>query len=239
MDISTYPADVLKSKVVISPSLMTFPSQNAQLQHDAPPGVLLIRNYLSVETCRQICAYADSIAPDILGVYTIEKQNTQSDERVTQNVHIDGMVFPLVTIFTDIYCNQVAPFYHVDFEWFERPQLLRYPPGGKYNRHADAEHQDAQGNWRRALSRDYSVILYLNDDFAGGELEMVNQQLTIQPEPGMLLAFPSDRGFLHAVLPTTSGVRYALVSWAAVMGSARVTEMPYVSVVLQQKKYGT
>ena len=70
----------------------------------------------------------------------------------------------------------------------------------------------------------------------GGD-KLINQNFRIKPRPGMLLAFPSDHRYLHAALPTVSGIRYVIVSWAAVLGSKRVrTQMPYGSVFIRQKR---
>jgi predicted 2-oxoglutarate/Fe(II)-dependent dioxygenase YbiX len=188
--------------------------------------------------------YADSQTYTDLDVVDPEKSTmdtivTLKDEgRITHHVDIDGMAYQIISIFNDMHCNRMAPFYDVNFEWYERPQILRYPPGGKYNQHADADHWVAEKDeWVRVQDRDYSVLLYLNDQYEGGELELVNQKFSIKPKPGMLLAFPSDHRYLHAALPTRSGIRYVIVSWAAIVGSRRVRkQMPYASVYIRQKR---
>ena len=90
--------------------------------------------------------------------------------------------------------------------------------------HADRANPD--GRPHNMAFRDFASIVYLNDDYEGGELHLVEQNYTIKPKPGMLVAFPSDHKFLHAALPTTSGIRYVIVSWAGIVGSPRV--MPEV-----------
>ena len=208
---------------------------------ETPEGVLLIYKYINDKTCRTLMKYADSQAFSDLGVVDPEKSKKdrivqlKSEGRITHHVHIDGKALEILNLFNDIFCRQMASFYNVDFEWYERPQILRYPPGGKYNQHADAEHQE-NGEWVRAQDRDYSVLLYLNDQYEGGEIQLVNWDFTIKPKPGMMLAFPSDWRYLHAALPTTSGIRYAMVSWGAVVGSRRVhSQMPFASIYVRQK----
>ncbi len=210
----------------------------------APKDVLLIYDYIEKELCQSLARYADSQTFTDLTVVdynqtTKDKVVTVKNEgRITNHVEIDGMAGDVLSIFNDIYCNRMAPFYNVNFEWYERPQILRYPAGGKYNQHADADHWLPEKNeWVRVQDRDYSVLLYLNDEYEGGEIHFVHQNFKMKPRPGMLLAFPSDHRFLHAALPTTSGIRYVMVSWAAALGTRRVRpQPPYASVFVRQKR---
>ena len=71
------------------------------------------------------------------------------------------------------------------------------------------------------IDRDLSVLIYLNDDFEGGEVNFSNFGFDIKPSSGLLIAFPSDHRYLHAAQLVTSGVRYAIVSWAAIIGGPR------------------
>jgi len=52
----------------------------------------------------------------------------------------------------------------------------------------------------------FSIILYLNDDYEGGEIRFRDHNITIKPKAGSLIIFPSN--IIHEVLPITSGVRY-------------------------------
>lgn len=54
----------------------------------------------------------------------------------------------------------------------------------------------------------FSIVLYLNDDYEGGEINFPNQNIKIKPKPGSLIMFPSHQPFIHEVLPVTSGSRY-------------------------------
>jgi hypothetical protein len=214
------------------------------IDHKAPEGIMIIKNYIDQKTCNLLMKYADSQAFTNLTVVDPQKStkekivSMQSKGRVTNHIEIDGMAGDILTIFNNIYCNTLATFYDVNFEWYERPQILRYPAGGKYDQHADSEHWIAEKKiWVRSQDRDYSVLLYLNDKFEGGELKLINQDFSIRPKPGMLIAFPSDNRYLHAALPTTSGLRYCIVSWAAIVGSPRImAKMPFAAVYVRQKR---
>jgi predicted 2-oxoglutarate/Fe(II)-dependent dioxygenase YbiX len=82
--------------------------------------------------------------------------------------------------------------------------LLRYQTGQEF--HA---HYDGGTNTKRVVS----PILYLNDDYEGGEIEFVNQGITIKPEAGMFLIFPANFAFSHIAHPVKTGTKYAIVTW--------------------------
>jgi predicted 2-oxoglutarate/Fe(II)-dependent dioxygenase YbiX len=58
-----------------------------------------------------------------------------------------------------------------------------------------------------------SVLLYLNDDYEGGEIEFRQSGLKFKPEAGSVLFFPSNFLYVHEVYPVTRGPRYALPNW--------------------------
>lgn len=54
----------------------------------------------------------------------------------------------------------------------------------------------------------FSMVEYLNDDYEGGEISFPNHNITIKPEKGSLIMFPSQDPFVHEVKPIISGDRY-------------------------------
>jgi hypothetical protein len=59
-----------------------------------------------------------------------------------------------------------------------------------------------------------SLILYLNDDYIGGELEYINDtnnRLKIIPQKNLVVIMNSE--LQHRVLPITSGIRYSLAAF--------------------------
>jgi prolyl 4-hydroxylase len=105
----------------------------------------------------------------------------------------------------------------------ESPHLVRYQVGGEYKTHFDyfipgTEHYES--HTRYAGQRLFSTILYLNDNFLGGETDFPNVGVKIKPETGMVYTWRnvSIRGELeplsfHAGLPVTEGVKYILIIW--------------------------
>lgn len=111
--------------------------------------------------------------------------------------------------------NVVLPRYGLkEYKSVEDIQFLSYPVGGHYTIHNDSEYFNPDLNkWERVAPRDISVIMYLNDDFEGGELEFPALGLTIRPYSGLIITFPSYYEFAHRVNPVTKGERKALVTW--------------------------
>lgn len=111
--------------------------------------------------------------------------------------------------------NVILPRYGLKtFKSFEDIQFLSYPVGGHYVVHNDSEYfNDDLNKWERVAPRDISVIMYLNDNFEGGELEFPELGLTIKPQRGLIITFPSYCEFAHGVKPVIKGERNALVTW--------------------------
>jgi predicted 2-oxoglutarate/Fe(II)-dependent dioxygenase YbiX len=86
----------------------------------------------------------------------------------------------------------------------EQYSILKYSGGQEYKSHYDGGSD---------IGRCISALVYLNDDYEGGELEFPNFKIKIKPEAGMLVLFPSNFAYTHVAHPVTDGIKYALVTW--------------------------
>lgn len=88
-------------------------------------------------------------------------------------------------------------------------QILKYIDGGHYNFHVDHG---------PTVPRTFSCILFLNDDFEGGDLlfkyPYSKEVVKIPKKSNTLVVWPSNFLFPHKVTPVTKGERYSVVSWA-------------------------
>ena len=82
--------------------------------------------------------------------------------------------------------------------------ILKYKEGGFYKTHTDDGCH---------LERVLSGLVYFNKVEKGGGLYLSKQKITITPEPGMIVFFPSNFCYPHASLPVIKGVKYSLVGW--------------------------
>jgi len=66
------------------------------------------------------------------------------------------------------------------------------------------------------VGREWSSIVYLNENFTGGFTDFPNQKVAIQPKTGMGVVFQGDSKHPHKVTEILSGTRYALTGfWTA------------------------
>jgi predicted 2-oxoglutarate/Fe(II)-dependent dioxygenase YbiX len=123
----------------------------------------------------------------------------ESGSPVAQNIH--NQMYTLLLATTEEYKKK----YSIDeYFWHEGYNMLRYKGGQEYKAHYDGY---------TGLGRSLSAIVYLNNDYEGGEVEFVNFGIKIKPEPGMLLLFPSNYAYSHIAHPVTDGTKYAIVTW--------------------------
>lgn len=90
--------------------------------------------------------------------------------------------------------------YSIDIGNLTPLSISKYFEGQSMGSHVDSYGDDT----KQVLS----IVLYLNDDYTGGELYFKNQDIKIKPEAGSLIAFPSTDPYFHESLAVTSGIKY-------------------------------
>jgi hypothetical protein len=67
-------------------------------------------------------------------------------------------------------------------------------------------------DYNEAQSADlsYSIVLYINDDYDGGELHFRKFDLSVKPSAGSAIVFPSSAPYYHESIPTTRGDKMML-----------------------------
>jgi len=155
-----------------------------------------------------------------------EKGSTEfsvdKEVRDTQIADISGIMKEIVGLYKNIVTNIINPFYNFEIRDSECPQLLSYNVGGHYKPHYDGvstwKAPTGEIIWRKSTDRDLSTVLFLNDDFEGGEFIFPDFRIKVKPEPGLLVCFPSNQLYLHGVEKVTNGTRYSMVNWMTVKG---------------------
>ena len=145
------------------------------------------------------------------------QQKRKTAARVTGMVEQGALDSRVIELVRRAYACEVEPFFNCKLKSFESPHVLRYSRGSHYKPHSDSDILNTETRrWEKAQDRDYSLLIYLDEDFEGGELVFPNFDYKLRPQAGMLAAFPSDSRYLHGAMPVLSGVRHAIVSWCAV-----------------------
>jgi predicted 2-oxoglutarate/Fe(II)-dependent dioxygenase YbiX len=66
-------------------------------------------------------------------------------------------------------------------------------------------HTDSSPN---PTTENISAVLYLNDNYSGGEISFPEQGVKIKPKAGSLVVFPSVPPFYHESMPIVNGIKY-------------------------------
>jgi hypothetical protein len=83
--------------------------------------------------------------------------------------------------------------------------IQRMQPGVELKAHTD-QHTDP--------SIRYATIVYINDEYEGGELFFPNLDISLKPKPGDMLFFPGDEKHEHGVRHVQEGsIRYVVVGF--------------------------
>ncbi len=89
--------------------------------------------------------------------------------------------------------------------------FLHYKSGAYYKAHIDGQYLD-DNVVKRGIDRDITSVLYLNDDYEGGEIYFDFFDISIKPKQGDILMYPTTFEYKHGVNKVI-GDRYAIVFW--------------------------
>jgi len=87
-------------------------------------------------------------------------------------------------------------------------RILKYSNGAEYLEHID---------WHKDNDRQLSLVGWFNDDFEGGELYFNHLDISVKPEKGGCVMFPSNYLFAHTAMPVgesnKNDIKYSFVTW--------------------------
>lgn len=109
-------------------------------------------------------------------------------------------IFPLIEDAMKDYALENG---HVGLE-MQSFTLVKYLEGGFFLEHIDG---GADSN------RKVSMVVYLNDDYEGGEISFTKHNLTFKPTKNSVYIFPSSGNFHHEAKPVLSGNKYIITSF--------------------------
>ena len=121
----------------------------------------------------------------------------------------DPTIIDLIFKIVDRLKPKIDDFFNVDAQPTS-PALVRWFPGQFQMPHADKElHEgDNAGRPNDFPWYDLATIIYLNDDYDGGELYFPNQNIQFKPKAGGAYFFPGDMNYIHGITKIESGIRY-------------------------------
>jgi hypothetical protein len=129
---------------------------------------------------------------------------SQEDYYYKEMLEATTQMYSSLNLAFEHYSTSIYPFAGPNIKNREESiHLLRYGKTGHLPAHQD------QGVSSRVLSS----VMYLNDNYEGGEIEFVNSGVRIKPEAGSIIFFPSNFLYIHEVYPITEGYRYSMPHW--------------------------
>jgi len=175
-------------------------------------------NFLSDEECDMIIALSKDNLIDST-VYT-EKENIINDShRKSKQAWLYDNQNALIKSISE----KVAKLTNMPIENQEPLQVVKYESGGFFNPHYDA--CDGDANFCKRLNgssgaRRITLLIYLNDEFTGGETIFPNVPYTAKPKKGKAVMFTgtNDKDQLieesyHGGNPVKSGVKWICNKW--------------------------
>ncbi len=122
----------------------------------------------------------------------------------------DDLNGPLIDLHEEIYqklkfcIDDYARYWGINVVYYEAFNFVKYEGEGKHFR-VHADHGPA-------YNCTVSAVIYINDDYEGGEIEFPRLNKYVhKPRIGDIAVFPSNYIYEHASLPMKSGTKYCVV----------------------------
>jgi len=189
-------------------------------------GLFVCRNFFDTPLCEWLAA---EIAGSIGEKARItgrggEEFIDESQRRVLSAVNVKRSASHLVKARLRELKPALERHFQIPLAGCQGPMFLSYEKGGFYTAHSDASLGAPAGIQARRVS----VVIFLNQAseepdgncYGGGGLKFYGLlggeqwercAFTLDPEPGLLIAFPSAT--FHEVRPVTHGRRFTIVAW--------------------------
>lgn len=174
------------------------------------PCVLVCRSFATGDECRHLI---DAGAPFLQPAVVVDPASgrmvphpVRRSDGAMFGVHIEDLIVSAIN-------RRIAALSSTEYRQGEPLQLLRYGRGGEYRAHMDALPSEPN-------QRILTVILYLNDNYRGGETQFLRTGLTFRGKTGDALVFRNvtsdgraDPMSLHAGAPVTNGTKLIATRW--------------------------
>jgi hypothetical protein len=178
--------------------------------------IVYVKNFLTKEDCK----YVLSIVTDIV-------ENQSENEKLIGysndgNINSKDAPFVFVNNLPDEKMYSILKDINTRMEWLYQElygydQEITYLYLGTINGmgvgKGMAIHVDNVPSLAINVDTPHGMILYINDDYEGGELYYPDLKLAIKPEAGSLVIHPGNAEYVHGVAPVTSGMRYATTAF--------------------------
>lgn len=170
---------------------------------------ITIKNFISPEDAQMLVGFATNI--DQWELSEDEFWNNRSLNAANVYDNYDKAAGKYLYDLRQRIADEITKHYSLDSIYPDLTQIIRWYPGQEQHPHADDMTNIVGTDWFH--HRHFGAILYLNDDYSGGETYYPEHGISIKPEVGMLAVHPGDIGHMHGVTKIEGGVRYTVASF--------------------------
>jgi hypothetical protein len=158
-----------------------------------------VKNFVSAEKCKELIDKAESIGFQDSQVLQENKATLDYSSRSSKCCS-----FPIPELEDEL--RKI-----IGYMKFEGFQMLKYEKGNSFKPHYD--------NGNGVTKRLMTIIIYLNEEYKGGQTKFTNDGLVVTGETGKLLLWKNtnvgaiDHFSMHEGAEVESGIKYVLVNW--------------------------
>lgn len=186
--------------------------------------IRVFKNFIEEEDRKKILAYCESHDGPDTGELFYSIPHPENSELLDLHIKYTIKMFDNLSSYYDPICKIRYPELldsNGNFNHEHRRTLssiLAHPMGSFMHPHVDIVGylqdkdnaiQDHLSKWSGHLSS----VIYLNDNYEGGELYFKDHGVSIKPEAGDYITFPGNRHYQHGVKEVSGAVRYTLSTW--------------------------
>ena len=164
------------------------------------PAIILIDKFLDKSDCEKVLKLQMQLEKSSIAINKIKDYRKSFVTEVDENTDVMKKIK-----------KKISKSFGLNGSGMERLQLQKYPEGGYYKEHFDAKSEDHFQKDKSFSQRKYSIIIYLNDDFIGGETVFPKKNISVKPLQGRLLLFSNMLNETNYVHPFSSHLSNQIV----------------------------
>eukprot|EP01084_Bolivina_argentea_P074460 135082_1 len=196
---------ILSLSVAIACGYISAENDNAHCEQHH----IVVEKFISSGVCNSLIRYFESNIN-----LTKSNINNYYDGRIVYYSDIDNnkMIKNILQSAVENALDLLVDHYDISRELHpDTIQIVKWYEGQNLGEHSDAFYVDGTPNY--SFYRKYTMIIYLNNNFEGGEFQFTKRNVTIKPETGKLVAFSAGLYDMHKVNKVLQGNRYTIAAW--------------------------
>ena len=160
--------------------------------------IKVVKDFMSPQASTLAFSYAKSMDKSFNEFGNGEKEFTFHSE--FQDANIES----LINSYGELVLKFVRDNYPGPFEDYDisKTHIAKFDEGFGMHEHFDS-----------TKPNDIATLIYLNNNYLGGEIYFPEYDVSIKPDAGDLICFPDTPDFVHGVKPISQGTRYTIPRW--------------------------